>query len=316
MSNHYLITGGAGFIGSHLSEAVLLRGDRVRILDDLSTGSLDNLASFRDDVEVVVGDIRDRDLVARAMDGIDVVLHQAALPSVPRSVADPIGSMDVNVMGTTTVLSAAQQAGVRRVVQASSSSVYGDTPTLPKHIDMRPAPRSPYAVAKLATETLGQAFHASYGLETVALRYFNVFGPRQDPRSAYAAVIPRFIAAVRDGEPVPVHGDGLQSRDFTYVENVVYANLLAATTSAPVGGSVFNVATGSSVTLLEMLDGVCAILGRTATVQHLPARVGDVRHSVAECGPVREALGWAPSVDFHEGLRRTIASMAEIAAPA
>ncbi|WP_408897264.1 SDR family oxidoreductase [Nocardioides sp. R1-1] len=316
MSTNYLVTGGAGFIGSHLVETLVRQGDRVRVLDDLSSGHLANLRAVQDDVEVVVGDIRDRDLVARAMDGVEVVLHQAALASVPASVADPVGSTEVNVMGTATVLAAAQRAGVRRFVQASSSAVYGDAPVLPKRVEMRPEPRSPYAVAKLAAETLGQAFHASYGLETVALRYFNVFGPRQDPHSAYAAVIPLFVAAVRDGRPVTVHGDGLQSRDFIYVENVVRANLLAASTDAAVGGSVFNVATGTSVTLLEMLEAVCEIVGRPAGIEHHPARVGDVRHSAAECGPLRETLGWEPTVDLREGLRRTIASATELRASA
>lgn len=309
MSTQYLVTGGAGFIGSHLVERLVAEGHRVRVLDDLSTGRRANLTQVLADVELMEGDIRDADAVARAMSGVEVVLHQAALPSVPRSVADPVGSLEINVMGTATVLDAAHRAGVRRFVQASSSSVYGDTEVLPKRVDMRPSPRSPYAVAKLAAETLGQAFHATHGLETVALRYFNVFGPRQDPHSAYAAVIPRFITAVRDGLPVPVHGDGLQSRDFTFVENVVQANLAAATTTEAIGGSVFNVATGTSVTLLQMLDLVCSILGTSATVEHQPSRVGDVTHSWADCEPFRSAVGWAPSVDFTEGLRRTVASL-------
>jgi UDP-glucose 4-epimerase len=304
----YLITGGAGFIGSHLARRLLNVGHRVRIVDDLSTGRRENLDEIRDDVELIVGDIRDRELMAAACRGVDVVLHQAALPSVPRSVADPRASLDANLMGTLTVLESARDAGVGRVVQASSSSVYGDTPVLPKSTDMRPRPRSPYAVAKLAAETLGQAFTASYGLEVVALRYFNVFGPRQDPHSAYAAVIPRFIAAVRDDREVTVHGDGEQSRDFTYVDNVVDANLRAARVDGA-AGEVFNVATGRAITVNAMLATICAQLDRPARVVHEAPRVGDVRDSLADWAPAAEILGYAPAVGFEDGIRRTIDSL-------
>lgn len=303
----FVITGGAGFIGSHLARAALARGEQVRIVDDLSTGRLENLADIRSDIELFEGDIRDRDLMDRAVAAADVVLHQAALPSVPRSIAEPRASLDTNVMGTLTVLEAARDAGVGRVVQASSSSVYGDTPMLPKATDMRPRPRSPYAVAKLAAETLGQAFTVSYGLEVVALRYFNVFGPRQDPHSAYAAVIPRFTTAVLDGRPVTVFGDGEQSRDFTYIDNVVDANLRAATTSG-VGGEVFNVATGIAISVNSMLATICRELGREAEVSLEPPRVGDVRDSLADIEPARELLGYQPRVDFDDGIRRTITS--------
>lgn len=303
----FMITGGAGFIGSHLARALLARGEAVRIVDDLSTGRLENLDGIHDQVEFLQGDIRDRDLMDRAVASVDVVLHQAALPSVPRSVADPRASLDANVMGTLTVLEAARDAGVRRVVQASSSSVYGDTPALPKATSMRPRPRSPYAVAKLAAETLGQAFTASYGLEVVAMRYFNVFGPRQDPHSAYAAVIPRFITAVLEDRPVTVFGDGEQSRDFTFIDNVVDANLRAAAADG-VGGEVFNVATGHAVSVNGMLATICAQLGHETRVVFEPPRVGDVRDSLADIEPAIELLGYRPQVDFEEGIRRTIAS--------
>lgn len=306
----YVITGGSGFIGSHLARALLARGERVRIIDDLSTGRLDNLEGIRDDVDLVEGDIRDRDLVERALRSADVVLHQAALPSVPRSIADPRDCLDANVMGTLTVLEAARDAGVARVVQASSSSVYGDTPVLPKATSMRPHPRSPYAVAKLSAETLGQAFTASYGLDVVALRYFNVFGPRQDPHSAYAAVIPRFITAVLGGHPVTVFGDGNQSRDFTYIDNVVDANLRAADQPG-VGGEVFNVATGHAVSVNDMLATICRQLDRhVEAVFELP-RVGDVRDSLADIEPAERLLGYHAEVDFEEGIRRTIVSFTD-----
>lgn len=303
----HVITGGAGFIGSHLAHALVARGERVRVVDDLSTGSRANLADLPDGVELLVGDIRDAELMARATRGAQTVFHQAALPSVPRSIADPRASLDANVMGTLTVLEAARDNGVRRVVQASSSSVYGDTPALPKTAGMRPLPRSPYAVSKLAAETLGQAFATSYGLEVVALRYFNVFGPRQDPHSPYAAVIPRFIRAVRAGTPVTIFGDGRQSRDFTYIDNVVAANISAAT-STEASGEVFNIATGHATTVNEMLALIGRLLGREPLVEHHPPRTGDVRDSLADLEPAARLLSYAPMVGFEEGLRRTIAA--------
>ena len=223
---NYLVTGGAGFIGSHIVQTLVRDGEDVRVLDNLSTGSRSNLAGIADKIDLVEGDIRSYHIALEAMDGVDYVIHQAALPSVPRSVRDPITSADVNIMGTLTILHAARQAGVRRVVIASSSSVYGDNPALPKQEDMCPRPLSPYAVSKLSGEQYCQTFWRVYGLETVALRYFNVFGPRQNPDSQYAAVIPKFITAILAGDVLTVHGDGTQSRDFTYVDNVVRANLL------------------------------------------------------------------------------------------
>ncbi|RIK46763.1 MAG: LPS biosynthesis protein WbpP [Chloroflexi bacterium] len=303
---HYLVTGGAGFIGSNLVDALVADGHSVRVLDNLTTGRRANLAHLQGRIDFVEGDIRAYDQVLAAMQGIDYVLHQAALPSVPRSVQDPITSNAVNVDGTLHVLAAAQTAGVRRVVMASSSSVYGSNPALPKQETMCPQPKSPYAVSKLAGEQYGQVFWQVYGLETVALRYFNIFGPRQDPRSAYAAVIPRFIRAMLAGEPVMIHGDGQQSRDFTYIDNAVQANLLACT-APEAAGSVLNIACGSRYTLLELVEQLAAILGRSPQVVHTPSRAGDVPHSQADIERARTLLGYAPQVDFVEGLRRTAA---------
>ncbi len=266
-----------------------------------------NLAAVAAQAEVIEGDIRSYHVVAAAMAGVDYVLHQAALPSVPRSVRDPITSTEVNVLGTLNVLHAAQAAGARRVVMASSSSVYGDNPEMPKREEMCPRPRSPYAVSKLSAEQYGQVFWQIYGLETVALRYFNVFGPRQDPDSQYSAVIPKFIRAMLDGAPLSVHGDGTQSRDFTYVANVVSANLLAC--SAPAAaGKAFNVACGERHSLLALIERLAAILDVTPQVVYAPARAGDVPHSLADIAQARDLLGYEPIVDFDEGLRRTVAS--------
>jgi UDP-glucose 4-epimerase len=298
-----LVTGGAGFIGSHLVDELVRRGQRVRVLDDFSTGKRANLTGTS--FELIEGDVRDLDTVRRAMVSVDYVLHQAALPSVPRSIADPATSHAVNATGTLNVLLAAHQAGVRRVVYASSSSVYGDTPELPRHEDMPTRPLSPYAVAKLAGENYCRVFTHVYGLPTVSLRYFNVFGPRQDPTSQYAAVIPRFITAMLDGKPPVVFGDGLQSRDFTYVTNVVQANLRACESGDGIG-AVFNVGGGEQHTLLELV----AVLNRILGTHHAPVfdapRPGDVRHSLAAIDRGRVALGFQPEVGFEEGLRRTI----------
>lgn len=304
----HVITGGTGFIGSHIAETLVRQGARVRVVDDLSTGRIRNLAAVADDIEFVRGDIRDAGLMARALRSADVVFHQAAMASVPGSVEDPHGCLDRNLMGTLSVLTAARDNGVRRVVQASSSAVYGDSPSLPLNPALRPLPKSPYAVSKLAAETLGQAFTASYGLDVVALRYFNVFGPRQDPESPYAAVIPKFIAAVRDGRPVTVHGDGKQSRDFVFVDDVVRANLLAAEAEQAPGG-VFDVATGHSVTVEQVLTAVCEALGRQVDVRFAPAGHGQVLHSRADGLLAEQVLGFRPTVTFADGLRRTARSV-------
>lgn len=304
----YLVTGGAGFIGSHLARALVERGERVRVVDDLSTGKESNLAGLRGGVELVVGDIRDASVMARATRGVEVVLHQAALPSVTRSITDPRSSLDSIVLGTLTTLEAAVAAGVRRVVQASSCAVYGDGPTLPQSVDARPLPRSPYAAAKLAAETLGQALSVSHDLEVVALRYFNVFGPGQDAQSDYAAVIPRFISAVRESRPVTIFGDGEQSRDFTYVADVVAANLLAADASG-ISGEVFNIATGRATTVNETLASICEHLGAPALPVFAAARPGEIRASLADIEPARQRLGYRPATDFGDGIRRTIAAI-------
>jgi UDP-N-acetylglucosamine/UDP-N-acetyl-alpha-D-glucosaminouronate 4-epimerase len=301
-----LVTGGGGFIGSHLVDRLLDLGHSVRVLDNFSTGRRTNLRCAPAHVELIEGDLRDPDTVRRAAQGAEIVLHQGALPSVPRSVNDPRTTNAVNVEGTLNVLLAARDAGVRRVVVASSSSVYGDTPTLPKVETMPPMPRSPYAISKLAAEQYTCAFASLYGLETVALRYFNVFGPRQDPTSQYAGVIARFCTAALRGQPYTVQGDGLQSRDFTYVENVVQANLLAAT-APDVSGQAFNVACGERITLLDMIATLNRLVGHDLPIEYGPARSGDVRHSLAEIDKARQLLRYAPAVDMAEGLARTLA---------
>jgi UDP-glucose 4-epimerase len=303
----FLVTGGAGFIGSHVAERLLRDGHRVRVLDNFSSGSRENLAFAMGNsrLEVVEGDLRDARATADAARGVEVIFHQAAMRSVPRSVDDPLGANENNVTGTLNVLMAARQAAVRRVVYASSSSIYGDRPDLPKREDQPPAPISPYAVSKLAGELYCAAWSRLYGLETVGLRYFNVFGPRQDPESQYAAVIPRFITWALRGEPLEVHGDGTQSRDFTHIDNVVEANLLAAS-AAGVAGETFNVGCGSRVSLLEIIGFLEGILGRKLERRHTPLRQGDVPHTLADIGKAKRLLGYAPLVEFGEGLRRTV----------
>ena len=302
-----LVTGGAGFIGSHLAERLLTDGYRVRILDDFSTGSPANLAFANEHggLDVVRGDIRDLATLERCVAGAQIIFHQAAMRSVPRSVKDPLGANDHNVAGTLNVLEAARRAGIRRVVYASSSSVYGDRPELPKREDQPPAPISPYAVSKAAGELYAGVWSRLYGVETVGLRYFNVFGPRQDPKSEYAAVIPRFILWGLGGEPLEVHGEGTQSRDFTYIDNVVEANLLAARADG-VGGQVFNVGCGRRVSLLAIVEQLERLLGRRLERRHTPTRVGDVPHTLADIDRAKHQLGYSPLVDFDEGLRRTV----------
>ncbi len=314
----FLVTGGAGFIGSHLVEELLRRGKKVRVADDFSSGKRGNLDAARswgaERLEVLEGDVSDPSFARRAVEGVSFVLHQAAIPSVARSLEDPVRTDRVNVGGTLQLLWASLEAGVRRFVYASSSSVYGDTPFLPKREDMPPQPLSPYAVSKLAGEYYCRVFHRVYGLETVCLRYFNVFGPRQDPSSPYAAVIPRFLSAVLEGKPPTVFGDGEQTRDFTYVANVVEANLMALE-SPEAPGRVINVGGGERVSLnhlLEMVYEACSALqgGKLSPdsfppPRYLPPRPGDVRHSQADLTLAREVLGYYPRVSLSEGLRRT-----------
>jgi len=312
----YLVTGGAGFIGSHLAEALLRRGEAVVVLDNFATGRRENLAAAlaarrpgAPEPMVIEGDVRDPAAVGRAMSGVTHVLHQAALASVPRSIAEPLASHEVNATGTLNLLLAAREAGVTRFVYASSSSAYGDSPALPKVETMATSPLSPYAIAKLTGEHYCRVFSTLYGLETIALRYFNIFGPRQDPNSQYAAVVPRFLTAAFEGRSPIVYGDGRQSRDFTYIDNAVDANLKACEAAAGAVGRVYNVACGTSATLLEMLAVIETITGKAIHPVHEAGRAGDVRDSLADISAARELLGYAPSVEFEEGLRRTAAAM-------
>jgi len=301
----YLVTGGAGFIGSHIAEALLGARESVRIFDNLATGRESNLTALEERAQFVQGDLRDLASVRAAMQGVEVVFHQGALASVPRSIADPIGSLETNINGTQNVLLAARDSGVRRVVYASSSSVYGDTPTLPKREDMPTHPMSPYAVQKLSGELLCGVFTRIYGLETVALRYFNVFGPRQDPASEYAAVIPRFLTALIEKRRPIVFGDGEQTRDFTYIANVVQANLLAASSSEAVGYAL-NIGCGEQISLNTVLRLAGELLGVTVDADYREPRPGDVRDSCADINLAQRLLGYRPSVSFHEGLARTL----------
>ncbi|HEU5180591.1 MAG TPA: SDR family oxidoreductase [Candidatus Polarisedimenticolia bacterium] len=302
----YLVTGGAGFIGSHLVETLLQRGESVRVLDDFSTGKADNLAPFSGRFEMLEGRIDDPSLAERAVRDIDFVLHQAALGSVPRSVEDPAESHAANLTGTLVLLDASRKAKIRRFVYASSSSVYGDTPELPKTESMVPAPLSPYAVTKLGGEYYCRVFHGIYGLQTVALRYFNVFGPRQRPDSQYAAVIPRFIAALKGGESPVLYGDGRQSRDFTYVENVVQANLAACSAPARAAGEAFNIACGECYSLLDLLRELQTLSGMSQPPRFEPSRKGDVRDSLADIRKAEDFLAYGPRISFREGLARTL----------
>jgi nucleoside-diphosphate-sugar epimerase len=311
--SRYLITGGAGFIGSNLAEAILRGGDDVRVLDDFSTGRRQNLASAdawaaagAARFELVEGDIRDVDTCHASMRDVDFVLHQAAIPSVPRSVKDPVSSHAVNVNGTLNLLMEAREARVSRFVFASSSSLYGESETLPKIETMAPAPISPYGLQKLTAELYCGLFHRLYGLPTVALRYFNVFGPRQDPGSDYAAVIPKFITAVRDGKPPTIYGDGEQTRDFTFVANVIQANLGACQAGKEALGGAYNIGCGERISLNELVNSLGRLTGKRVRAEHTDPRPGDIRHSLASIDLAKSRLGFRPDVDLIEGLKRTV----------
>jgi UDP-glucose 4-epimerase len=303
----YLITGIGGFIGSSLARTLLSRGEQVRGADNFSTGKRENLTDIQDRIDFREADITDLDAMHQACAGVDYVLHQAAIPSVPKSVLDPLGSNRANVDGTVNVLVAARDAKVKRLVFAASSSAYGDTPTLPKREDMKPDPISPYAVAKLASEHYLISFYRCYQLETVALRYFNIFGPRQDPSSPYSGVLAKFITVMLRGEQPAIYGDGEQSRDFTYIDNAVEANLLACKApAAKAAGQMFNVATGRRVTLNETFKLLQDLTSYRGQPKYGPERGGDIKHSLADISKAEAGLGYRPTVDFEEGLRRTV----------
>lgn len=303
-----LVTGGAGFVGSNLVRALLEQGNTVRVLDNFSTGNRANLSDLDDEIEIVEGDLRSYERVHAAVRGVDIVFHQGALPSVPRSVQDPLTTTAVNVEGTLNVLLAARDEKVQRVINASSSSVYGNSGTLPRTEDQAPDPISPYAVAKLAAERFCTSFSRVYGMDTVSLRYFNVFGPRQDPNSQYAAVLPRFVRLIADGQPVTINGDGEQSRDFTFVDDVVRANLLAADAAAT-SGAIVNIATGRSETVNRAAALIGELLDRPVERVFASAQVADVHESLADITVARTLFGYEPSVSFSEGLQRMIASL-------
>ena len=306
LSGIALVTGGAGFIGSHIARGLSERGARVRIVDNLSTGYLDNIEEIGGDIDFVKGSIADADTLKRALEDVEVVFHEAAIPSVPRSVNQPIETHEASVNGTFALLLASRDSNVRRVVYAASSSVYGDQPESPKHEGMRPDPLSPYAVAKLVGEYYCQVFTRCYGLETVSLRYFNVFGPRQDPGSQYSGVISRFILALESGERPTIYGDGEQTRDFTYVANVVEANLRAAQTPAA-SGKIFNIANGQTISINNVLETLKTLTGRTdIDADYQPPRAGDVRDSLADLQAAKSVLGYKPSVGLEEGLQLTL----------
>ncbi|MDR0867861.1 MAG: SDR family oxidoreductase [Planctomycetota bacterium] len=302
----FLVTGGAGFIGSNIVAALLANGDRVRVLDNLATGRLSNLDGMLDRIEFHKTDLTDIDACRAAVAGVDYVLHQAAIPSVPRSVDDPQITNAANITGTLNLLVAARDAKIKRLIYAASSSAYGDSPTMPKVETMPPAPKSPYAIQKLTGEYYCQNFTAIYGLPTVCLRYFNVFGPRQDPQSTYAAVIPLFIRAIMRGEAPVIFGDGATSRDFTYVANNVAANLLACAAPPTADGEVINIAVGDEISLNQLVEKINRALGKNIAPRYAPERTGDVKHSLADIRKAEKLLGYQPAVPFAEGLALTI----------
>lgn len=300
-----LITGGAGFIGSNIVEELVRRGEEVKVLDNFVTGRRENLKEVFDQIELIEGDIRDKKILRKALQNIDYVIHEAALRSVPRSVEDPLSTNEVNITGTLNLLWEAKNARVKRVVFASSSSVYGDLERFPQIEDQPPSPISPYALSKLAGEHYGKIFSKIYGQEVVSLRYFNVFGPKQDPLSEYAAVIPKFILSALSDEPLEIHGDGLQSRDFTYVKNVVEATILA-TTVPNISGEVFNIACGKTHSILDIKDTITKILGKELKFFHTESRKGDVRKTWGDISKMEKLLGHKPKINFEEGIRRTV----------
>lgn len=301
-----LVTGGAGFIGSHLAEALAKAGLRVRVVDNLRSGNRENLAAIASEIEFIEGDLTDPGVCRAAVAGVDCVFHQAAIPSVPRSIADPLGSHSSGPTATLNLLVAAQASGVRRFLFAASSSAYGDTSELPKREDMLPRPLSPYAAGKLAGEHYVSVFAKTMGLDGASLRYFNVFGPRQDPSSPYSGVIALFLKAIAGGRRPVIHGDGRQTRDFTYVDNVVHANVLALNHPRPLAGAIYNVGAGASVSLLGLVEGLNRLLGKSLEPEFLPARAGDVRDSLASLDLIRDELGYTPIVSFDEGLKRLV----------
>ena len=301
----YLVTGGAGFIGSNIADALVDAGEEVRVLDNFYTGKRENIAHLDGKIDLIEGDLRNPDDVKRAVKGVEFILHQGAVPSVPRSVADPITSHEVNITGTLNLLIAARDAGVSRLVFASSSSVYGDTPTLPKREEMVPNPLSPYATNKITGEYYLKNFQSLFGLQTISLRYFNVFGPRQDPKSKYAAVIPIFIQALNRGERPTIFGDGLQSRDFSFIKNVINANIKACHAPDSATGRVYNIACGLRITLLELLEQLNRILGTNIEPILAEPRAGDVKHSQADITAARENLGYEPESDITGQLQQT-----------
>ncbi len=307
----FLVTGGAGFVGSNICHQLAALGHEVRVLDNLSTGKRENIAEIEQDIEFIEGDIRDLETVKQAVEGIDYVLHQAALPSVPRSISDPLGSNANNIDGTLNVLVAARDAGVKRLVYAASSSAYGNNPTLPKVETLPPGPLSPYAVNKYTGELYCRVFTSIYQLETISLRYFNVFGPRQNPASQYAAVIPKFITLIKDKKPPTIYGDGEQSRDFTFIDNVVAANIKAACAPPEACGQVFNIACGQRYTLNELVAKLNLLMESELKPLYLEPRPGDVKHSLADIAAAKKFLGYEVKADLETGLEKTIAWFSE-----